>query len=143
MTDQKPQSASAEEKRRRAAILKDNKTMALDFDIVTNPGIYAEDPIWKRFWKVEGIRAVNPDGTIISDAMERFRQAFGFGASYMEAEQENRIAKLREQIVALQQDLADQNEENDLLAVTNRSLLAELTAVKKSLKNYTGAIEAL
>jgi hypothetical protein len=143
MTDQKPQSASAEEKRRRAAILKDNKTMALDFDIVTNPGIYAEDPIWKRFWKVEGIRAVNPDGTIITDAMERFRQAFGFGASYMEAEQENRIAKLREQIVALQQDLADQNEENDLLALTNRSLLAELTAVKKSLKNYTGAIEAL
>lgn len=137
MTDQKPQSASAEEKRRRAAILKDNKTMALDFDIVTNPGIYAEDPIWKRFWKVEGIRAVNPDGTIISDAMERFRQAFGFGASYMEAEQESRFAELQERIVALQIDLADQNEENDLLAVTNRSLLTELTAVKKSLKNYT------
>jgi hypothetical protein len=145
MSDPKLQNAykAAEEKRRRAAILKDNKTMDLDFDIVTNPGIYAEDPVWKRFWKVEGIRAVNPDGSIITDAMERFRQAFGFGASYMEAEQENRLAILREQIISLQVDLAEQNDENELLAITNRHLAAELAAVKKSLKNYTGAIEAL
>jgi hypothetical protein len=158
----------AEEKRRRAAITRDKSTIPMDFgvgmqehsealdprpstldpdprpfDIVTNPGIYAEDPVWKRFWKVEGIRAVNPDGSIITDAMERFRQAFGFGASYMEAEQENRLAILREQIISLQVDLAEQNDENELLAITNRHLAAELAAVKKSLKNYTAAIEAL
>ena len=113
------------------------------FHIIRNPGIYAEDEIWKRFWKVEGIRAVNPDGTIITDAMERFRQAFCFGSSYMEAEQENRFAELQERIISLQVDLAEQNDENELLAITNRHLAAELAAVKKSLKNYTGAIEAL
>ena len=113
------------------------------FHITKNPGIYAEDPVWKRFWKVEGIRAVNPDGTIISDAMERFRQAFCFGTSHMEAEQENRFAELQERVIALQLDLADQNEENDRQATANRALAAELMAVKKSLKNYTAAIECL
>ena len=113
------------------------------FHITKNPGIYAEDPIWKRFWKVEGVRALNPDGTIITDAMERFRQAFCLGFSYTEAEIENCLAMMREQIISLQVDLADQNDENELLAITNRHLAAELAAVKKSLKNYTGAIEAL
>ena len=75
-----------EEKRRREAIIKDLNTIPLDFgasgaefDPIDNPGIYAEDPIWKRYWKVEGIRAVNADGSIITDAMERFRQAFELG----------------------------------------------------------------
>jgi len=87
MTDTKLQSAyaAAEEKRRRAAITHDKGTIPLDFgapapfDPIENPGIYAEDPIWKRYWKTEGIRAVNADGSIISDAMERFRQAFELG----------------------------------------------------------------
>lgn len=145
MTDPKLQSAflAAEEKRRRAAILKDNSTMALDFDVVTNPGSYAEDPIWKRFWKTEGIRALNPDNSVIVDQMERFRLAFELGSSYIAADQENRIEALREQIAALQQDLAEQNDQNDLLAITNRCLATELAGVKKSLGNYTGAIEAL
>ena len=76
-----------EEKRRRAAIIRDHSTIPLDFgateaaafDPIDNPGAYAEDPLWKRFWKCEGIRAVNPDGTIITDAMERFRSAFELG----------------------------------------------------------------
>jgi len=115
----------------------------LPFHITKNPGIYAEDPVWKRFWKTEGIRAVNPDGTIIHDAMERFRQAFCFGSSYMEAAQENRNAELREQIKALQLDLSEESHQNDLLAMANRRLAEELLIVKKSLKNYHGAIESL
>ena len=81
MSDLKLQAAyaAAEEKRRKAAITRDHDTLPFDFDVLTNPGIYAEDPIWKRYWKTEGIRAVNPDGTIIHDAMERFRQAFELG----------------------------------------------------------------
>jgi hypothetical protein len=87
MSDPKLQAAYAavEEKRRKAAIARDHNTMPLDFgvsesfDVIDNPGAYAEDPIWKRYWKTEGIRAVNPDGSIITDAMERFRQAFELG----------------------------------------------------------------
>jgi hypothetical protein len=81
MTDTKLQAAfaAAEEKRRRAAILKDSETMPLDFDPVTNPGVYAEDEVWKRFWKTEGIRALHADGSVITDQMERFRQAFELG----------------------------------------------------------------
>jgi hypothetical protein len=85
MSDPKLQAAYAvaEEKRRRAAIARDRETLPFDFDQpfdpIDNPGAYAEDPIWKRYWKTEGIRAVNPDGSIISDAMERFRQAFELG----------------------------------------------------------------
>ena len=84
MTDTKLQAAfaAAEEKRRKAAITRDRDTIPMDFggfDIVKNPGAYAEDPIWKRYWKTEGIRAVNADGSIITDAMERFRQAFELG----------------------------------------------------------------
>ena len=85
MTDTKLQAAfaAAEEKRRKAAITRDRDTLPFDFndtfDVLTNPGAYSEDPIWKRYWKTEGIRAVNADGSIITDAMERFRQAFELG----------------------------------------------------------------
>ena len=71
--------------RRKSAIMADRDTIPMDFgstepfDPIENPGIYAEDPLWKRFWKTEGIRAVNADGTIITDAMERFRMAFELG----------------------------------------------------------------
>ena len=51
----------------------------MNFDIVDNPGIYAEDPLWKRYWKTEGVRALNPDSSVITDAMERFRLAFELG----------------------------------------------------------------
>ena len=73
------------EHRRKSAIMADRDTIPMDFgapapfDPIDNPGAYAEDPLWKRFWKTEGIRAVNPDGTIITDAMERFRMAFELG----------------------------------------------------------------
>jgi hypothetical protein len=70
---------TAEEKRRRAAITRDRDTLPMNFDIVENPGIYAEDPLWKRYWKTEGVRALNPDGSVITDAMERFRLAFELG----------------------------------------------------------------
>ena len=87
MSDPKLQAAyaAAEEKRRKAAIARDRDTIPMDFgapapfDPIDNPGSYAEDPIWKRYWKTEGIRAVNSDGSIITDAMERFRQAFELG----------------------------------------------------------------
>jgi hypothetical protein len=73
------------EHRRKSSIMADRDTIPMDFgspeifDPIENPGIYAEDELWKRFWKTEGIRAVNPDGTIITDAMERFRMAFELG----------------------------------------------------------------
>lgn len=149
MSDQKLQNAykaaeeKREEKRRKAAILKDNKTMALDFDGVSNPGIYAEDPVWKRFWKTEGIRFLHADGSPVTDLMERFEHAFELGVLYMAKEQLKRNAELREQVVAIQKDLADQNDENELLAIVNRNLSAELGAVKQSLRNYTAAIESL
>ena len=84
MTDTKLQAAfaAAEEKRRKAAITRDRDTIPMDFggfDIVENPGIYAEDEIWKRYWKTEGVRALNPDGSVITDQMERFRLAFELG----------------------------------------------------------------
>jgi len=73
----------AEEKRRRKAIESDRSTIPFDFDQpfdpIENPGAYAEDPVWKRYWKTEGVRALNPDGSIITDAMERFRLAFELG----------------------------------------------------------------
>ncbi len=73
------------EHRRKAAILADKETIPLDFgapapfDPIDNPGAYAEDPIWKRFWKTEGVRALHPGGSIITDQMERFRMAFELG----------------------------------------------------------------
>ena len=73
---------AAEAKRRRAAITRDRDTIPMDFggfDIVKNPGTYAEDPLWKRYWKTEGVRALNADNTVITDAMERFRLAFELG----------------------------------------------------------------
>jgi hypothetical protein len=145
MSDLKLQSAfaAAEEKRRKSAILKDTKTMALDFDVVSNPGIYAEDPVWKRFWKTEGIRFLHADGSPVTDLMERFEHAFELGVLYMAKEQLQRNADLRDLIAAIQKDLADQNHENDLLAIVNRNLSAELVAAKQSLKNYTAAIESL
>jgi len=87
MSDLKLKAAyeAAEAKRRKVAITGDKETLPMDFgefagfDVIDNPGSYAEDPIWKRYWKTEGIRAVNPDGSIITDAMERFRQAFELG----------------------------------------------------------------
>jgi hypothetical protein len=69
----------AEERRRKKSIEADRNTIPFDFDQITNPGIYAEDPIWKRYWKTDGIRAVNADGSVITDQMERFRQAFELG----------------------------------------------------------------
>lgn len=69
----------AEDRRRKQAIEADRDTLPFDFDQVSNPGIYAEDPIWKRFWKTDGVRALNPDGSVITDQMERFRQAFELG----------------------------------------------------------------
>jgi hypothetical protein len=145
MSDLKLQSAylAAEEKRRKSAILKDTKTMALDFDVVSNPGIYAEDPVWKRFWKTEGIRFLHADGSPVTDPMERFEHAFELGVLYMAKEQLQRNAELRDLVAAIQKDLADQNSQNDLLAIVNRNLSAELVAVKQSLKNYTAAIESL
>ena len=85
MMHQKPTREELEEKRRRKAITADRDTIPMDFgtaapfDPIDNPGSYAEDPLWKRFWKCEGIRAVNPDGSIITDAMEHFRLAFELG----------------------------------------------------------------
>jgi hypothetical protein len=80
-TDMKLKQAyeAAEAKRRKAAITRDRNTIPFDFDIVENPGTYAEDPIWKRYWKTEGVRALNPDGSVITDQMERFRLAFELG----------------------------------------------------------------
>jgi hypothetical protein len=77
-------STDPEEKRRHAAIISDRSTIPLDFgaqpfDPIKNPGIYGEDPLWKRFWKTEGVRALNADSTIITDAMERYRLAFEAG----------------------------------------------------------------
>jgi len=87
MTDPKLQKAyqEAEEKRRRRAITADRDTIPMDFgapepfDPIDNPGSYAEDPIWKRFWKTEGIRFVSANGVPVSDPMERFRHAFELG----------------------------------------------------------------
>lgn len=70
---------TTEEKRRKAAIQRDRETIPFDFDAVENPGSYAEDEIWKRYWKTEGVRALNPDGSVITDQMERFRLAFELG----------------------------------------------------------------
>lgn len=73
---------AAEAKRRKVAITRDRDTIPMDFggfDIVKNPGTYAEDPLWKRYWKTEGVRALNADNTVITDAMERFRLAFELG----------------------------------------------------------------
>jgi len=78
-------SSSAEEKRRKAAITRDRETLPFDFgataafDPIENPGTYAEDPIWKRYWKTEGIRLLNSDGSVITDQMEKFRVAFELG----------------------------------------------------------------
>ena len=69
----------SEERKRKKSIEADRDTIPFDFDQITNPGIYAEDPIWKRYWKTDGIRAVNADGSVITDQMERFRQAFELG----------------------------------------------------------------
>jgi len=68
-----------EEKRRKETITLDRSTMPFDFDPIFHPGSYAEDPVWKRYWKTEGIRQVNSDGSIITDQMERFRLAFELG----------------------------------------------------------------
>jgi hypothetical protein len=69
----------AEDRRRKQAIEGDRDTLAFDFEQVSNPGIYAEDPLWKQFWKTDGVRALNPDGSVITDQMERFRQPFELG----------------------------------------------------------------
>jgi hypothetical protein len=61
----------------------------------------------------------------------------------MAKEQLQRNAELRDLIAAIQKDLADQNSQNDLLAIVNRNLSAELVLAKQSLKNYTAAIESL
>lgn len=87
MSDLKLQAAyaAAEEKRRKAAITRDRETLPFDFgapaafDPIENPGVYAEDPVWKRYWKTEGIRALNPDNSVITDQMEKFRVAFELG----------------------------------------------------------------
>jgi hypothetical protein len=87
MTDTKLQKAyqQAEEKRRRKAITDDRDTIPMDFgtavpfDPIDNPGSYADDPIWKRFWKTEGIRFIDATGNPVSDPMERFRYAFELG----------------------------------------------------------------
>lgn len=81
----KPNPAELAETRRRAAILADRDTIPMDFGApapfnpIDNPGTYAEDPLWKRFWKTEGVRALGPGNTIITCQMERFRQAFELG----------------------------------------------------------------
>ena len=75
----------AEEKRRKISITRDRETVPFDFgtpaafDPIDHPGIYAEDPIWKRYWKTEGIRLLNRDGSVITDEMEKFRIAFELG----------------------------------------------------------------
>jgi hypothetical protein len=85
MMNQRPSKEELEERKRRKAIISDRDTIPMEFgatepfDPIDNPGAYADDPLWKRFWKTEGIRALNSDGTIITDAMERFRVAFELG----------------------------------------------------------------
>lgn len=85
MMNQRPSKEELEERRRRKTIVADRDTIPMEFGAsepfhpIDNPGAYADDPLWKRFWKTEGIRALNPDGTIITDAMERFRVAFELG----------------------------------------------------------------
>jgi len=79
MKNQRPTPEQVEAKLRRDAILNDKETLGLEFDILERPGIYAEDPIWKRYWKTEGIRFLAADGSIVTDQMERFRHAFELG----------------------------------------------------------------
>jgi Zn-dependent M32 family carboxypeptidase len=98
--------------------------------------------------QVSGLRSqlsslLPADGSPVTDLMERFEHAFELGVLTMAKEQLQRNAELRDLIAAIQKDLADQNSQNDLLAIVNRNLSAELVLAKQSLKNYTAAIESL
>jgi hypothetical protein len=85
MKNEKPVESS-EEKRRKAAILRDRDTMPMDF---LSPSPLScgsavdqsseEDPLWKRTWKTEGIRYLGRGGNGVIDAMERFEHAFMLG----------------------------------------------------------------
>lgn len=75
---------SAEEKRRKAAILRDRATIPMDFSappprLCASAGDQSSDPLWKRVWKTEGIRYLGREGNGVIDAMERFEHAFMLG----------------------------------------------------------------
>lgn len=85
-TDTKLQNAykAAEEKRRKAAILRDRDTVPMDFSappprLCASAGDQSSDPLWKRVWKTEGIRYLGREGNGVIDAMERFEHAFMLG----------------------------------------------------------------
>ena len=85
-TDTKLQNAykAAEEKRRKAAILRDRATIPMDFDAKSRVESRASsagesDPLWKRVWRTEGIRYLGREGNGVIDAMERFEHAFMLG----------------------------------------------------------------
>ena len=102
-TDTKLQNAykAAEEKRRKAAILRDRDTVPMDFSappprlcVFADPAVASHplragessvpasdpsDPLWKRVWKTEGIRYLGREGNGVIDAMERFEHAFMLG----------------------------------------------------------------
>ena len=85
MSDTKLQNAykAAEEKRRKAAILRDRATIPMDFSapVTHSPSPIPDptDPLWKQIWKTEGIRYLSREGNGVIDAMERFEHAFMLG----------------------------------------------------------------